>query len=79
VELLNFAAYKAEIHRDLISKLDLEKLSQVNPKQARAAVSRLVQEIIAEHRVPLNLEEQEKIQSDLLDEVFGLGPLEPLL
>ncbi len=79
MELLNFAAYKAEIHRDLISKLDLEKLSQVNPKQARAAVSRLVQEIIAEHRVPLNLEEQEKIQSDLLDEVFGLGPLEPLL
>jgi len=79
VELLNFAAYKAEIHRDLISKLDLEKLSRVNSKQARAAVSSLVQEIIAEHRVPLNLEEQEKIQSDLLDEVFGLGPLEPLL
>ena len=79
MELLNFAAYKAEIHRDLISKLDLEKLSRVNSKQARAAVSRLVQEIIAEHRVPLNLEEQEKIQSDLLDEVFGLGPLEPLL
>jgi pilus assembly protein CpaF len=79
VELLNFAAYKAEIHRDLISKLDLEKLSRVNSKQARAAVSHLVQEIIAEHRVPLNLEEQEKIQSDLLDEVFGLGPLEPLL
>ena len=79
VELLNFAAYKAEIHRDLISKLDLEKLSRVNSQQARAAVSSLVQEIIAEHRVPLNLEEQEKIQSDLLDEVFGLGPLEPLL
>lgn len=79
VELLNFAAYKAEIHRDLISKLDLEKLSRVNSKQARAAVAGLVQEIIAEHRVPLNLEEQEKIQSDLLDEVFGLGPLEPLL
>jgi len=79
VELLNFAAYKAEIHRDLISKLDLEKLSRVNSKQARTAVASLVQEIIAEHRVPLNLEEQEKIQSDLLDEVFGLGPLEPLL
>ena len=79
MELLNFAAYKAEIHRDLISKLDLEKLSRVNSKQARAAVASLVQEIIAEHRVPLNLEEQEKIQSDLLDEVFGLGPLEPLL
>jgi len=38
-----------------------------------------VKEIIADQRVPLNYDEQEKIQSDLLDEVFGLGPLEPLL
>jgi pilus assembly protein CpaF len=79
VELLNLAKYKAEIHRNLISKLDLEKLSRVNSKQARVAVSTIVQEIITEQRVPLNLEEQENIQADLLDEVFGLGPLEPLL
>jgi len=79
VELLNFAMYKAEIHRTLIAKLDLEKLSRVNSKQARAAVSSIVQEIITDKKVPLSLEEQEKIQSDLLDEVFGLGPLEPLL
>jgi pilus assembly protein CpaF len=71
--------YKAEIHRTLIAKLDLEKLSRVNSKQARAAVSSIVQEIITDKRVPLSLEEQEKIQADLLDEVFGLGPLEPLL
>jgi pilus assembly protein CpaF len=79
VELLNLAKYKAEIHRNLISKLDLEKLSRVNSKQARVAVSSIVQEIITEQPVPLNLEEKEKIQADLLDEVFGLGPLEPLL
>jgi len=41
--------------------------------------SRIVKEIIADQRVPLNFDEQEKIQADLLDEVFGLGPLEPLL
>lgn len=79
MELLSLAKLKAEIHRTLISKLDLEKLSRVNSKQARVAVSSIVQEIITENRTPLNLEEQEKIQSDLLDEVFGLGPLEPLL
>src|SRR5260370_30635586 len=39
----------------------------------------MVNEIIAIQRVPLSLDEQEKIQTDLLDEVFGLGPLEPLL
>jgi pilus assembly protein CpaF len=79
VELLNLENYKAEIHRTLISKLDLEKLSRVNSAQARQAVSGIVKEIIADQRVPLNFDEQEKIQADLLDEVFGLGPLEPLL
>jgi len=79
VELLNLENYKAEIHRTLISKLDLEKLSRVNSSQARQAVSGIVKEIIADQRVPLNFDEQEKIQADLLDEVFGLGPLEPLL
>jgi pilus assembly protein CpaF len=79
VELLNLEKYKAEIHRTLISKLDLEKLSRVNSSQARQAGAGIVKEIIAEQRVPLNFDEQEKIQADLLDEVFGLGPLEPLL
>ena len=79
MELLNLEKYKAEIHRTLISKLDLEKLSRVNSSQARQAVSGIVKEIIADQRVPLNYDEQEKIQADLLDEVFGLGPLEPLL
>jgi pilus assembly protein CpaF len=79
VELLNLEKYKAEIHRTLISKLDLEKLSRVNSSQARQAVSGIVKEIIQDQRVPLNFDEQERIQADLLDEVFGLGPLEPLL
>ncbi len=79
MDLLNFASYKAEVHRTLIAKLDLEKLSRINSKQARAAVASIVQEIIASNRVPLSQEEQEKIQDDLLDDVFGLGPLEPLL
>ncbi len=51
----------------------------MNSSQARQAVAAMVTEIITDQRVPLNYSEQEKIQSDLLDEVFGLGPLEPLL
>ncbi len=79
MELLSLEKYKTEIHRTLISKLDLEKLSRVNNSQARQAVSGIVKEIMAEQRVPLNYDEQQRIQADLLDEVFGLGPLEPLL
>jgi pilus assembly protein CpaF len=79
VEQLNLEGFKADIHRVLISRLDLEKLSRVNSNQARQAVSGLINEIITEQRVPLSFEEQEKVLSDLLDEVFGLGPLEALL
>jgi pilus assembly protein CpaF len=76
---MNVEKFKSEVHRILISKLDLEKLSLVNSTQARQAVAGMVKEIINEQRVPLSLGEQEKLQSELLDEVFGLGPLEPLL
>jgi pilus assembly protein CpaF len=79
VETLNFETFKAEIHKTLLSKLDLEKLSRVNSTQARQAVATMVHEIIGTQRVPLSFQEQERIQTDLLDEVFGLGPLEPLL
>ena len=71
--------FKADIHRILISRLDLEKLSRVNSNQARQAVAGLINDIIAEQKVPLSFEEQEQVQSDLLDEVFGLGPLDALL
>jgi pilus assembly protein CpaF len=79
VEQLQLDTFKSEIHRTLISKLDLEKLSRVNSSQARQAVASLVTEIIAGQHVPLNFGEQEKLKTELLDEVFGLGPLEPLL
>ncbi|MGC1784082.1 MAG: CpaF family protein [Acidobacteriaceae bacterium] len=79
MEQLNLEKFKAETHRALISKLDLEKLSRVNSNQARQAVAGMVNEIIGNQKVPLSFGEQEKIQADLLDEVFGLGPLEPLL
>ena len=79
METLDIEKIKSEAHRVLISKLDLEKLSQVNSTQARLAVTGMLNQIIDDQRVPLTLGEQERIQADLLDEVFGLGPLEPLL
>ncbi len=79
MEQLNLEKFKSEVHRVLLAKLDLEKLSRVNSGQARQAVSGLIDEIIGSQKVPLSFAEQEKIQAALLDEVFGLGPLEPLL
>jgi pilus assembly protein CpaF len=79
MEELNFEQYKADVHRTLISKLDLEKLSTVNNGMARQAVASMVREIVSAGKTALNAAEKERVQSDLLDEVFGLGPLEPLL
>jgi len=79
MELLNFERAKADVHRTLISRLDLEKLSRVNGDKARQAVSTMIQEIVASGKTPFNGSEKDKLQADLLDEVFGLGPLEPLL
>ena len=79
MDQLDLDTFKAEIHRTLISKLDLEKLSRVNSSQARQAVAGMVNEIIVGQRVPLSFAEQGRVEAELLDEVFGLGPLEPLL
>jgi pilus assembly protein CpaF len=78
-QLLDIETYKSEIHRTLLSKLDLEKLSRVNSVQAQHAVTGLIGELLGDHSFPLSMDEQQKITSDLLDEVFGLGPLEGLL
>ena len=79
MEKLNFDQCKADVHRTLIAKLDLEKLAAVQSSRAKQAVTTLVQSIIAEDNLPLSAAEKDRIQSDLLDEVFGLGPLEALL
>jgi len=79
IETLNFEQLKSEIYRDLMERVDLEKLSRLPAEKARPAVAAMVHEIAAAHRVPFNQVEREQLQADLLDEVFGLGPLEPLL
>jgi pilus assembly protein CpaF len=79
MEKLNFEQFKADVHRTLISKIDLEKLATVQTSKARQAVASLIQTIIMDGKLPLSGAEKEKMQLDLLDEVFGLGPIETLL
>jgi pilus assembly protein CpaF len=79
VEHLDLEKLEADLQRTLISKIDLEKLSAIDIRKARQAVADMIQELVAAEDVPLNAAEKDRIESDLLDEVFGLGPLEPLL
>src|SRR6185295_8776625 len=75
----SFEQVKADIHRSLLSQLDLEKLATTSNGRAKQAVAMLIQDIVTKERLLLNASEKDRIQADLLDEVFGFGPLEPLL
>jgi pilus assembly protein CpaF len=79
VDTLNLEQLKTDVHQAVLSKLDLERLSSVESSRARQAVGAMVQETLASRNVPLTASEKGRIEADLLDEVFGLGPLEPLL
>ena len=75
----SFEQVKSGIHRTLLSQLDLERLSTVTNGRAKHAVASLIQDIVVKEKVLLNAAEKERLQSDLLAEVFGYGPLDPLL
>jgi pilus assembly protein CpaF len=70
---------KANVHRKLLNRLNLEALASVDRQRAESEIRTLLFELIAEENQPLSMAEREQILSDVLDEVFGLGPLEPLL
>src|SRR3954454_20605876 len=69
---------KANVHRKLLNRLNLEALASVDRQRAESEIRTLLFELIAEENQPLSMSEREQILSDVLDEVFGLGPLEPL-
>jgi len=79
VQSLDLENLKTAVHQAVLSKLDLEKLASVDSVRARQAVAAMVQETLTIRNVPLTAHEKGRIETDLLDEVFGLGPLEPLL
>lgn len=70
---------KSEIHRKLIGVLNLERVSSVPKDRVRAEIGRVVERLLEDERVPMTTAEQNKIIEEVLDEVLGLGPLEPLL
>src|SRR5262245_14535210 len=70
---------KSNVHRKLLNRLNLEALSSVDRQRAETEIRTLVFELMAEEATPVSMAEREQILGDILDEVFGLGPLEPLL
>ena len=70
---------KFSLHNKLLNRINLEALSSVSGERARAEIRAAVAQLVDEEKTPLSLMEKDRVVEEVLDEVFGLGPLEPLL
>ena len=70
---------KASLHTRLVDQLDSEALRKLGPERLREQLGRVVAALLAEGPLPLNRQERDALAEELLDEIVGLGPLEPLL
>jgi pilus assembly protein CpaF len=76
---VDFGRVKAAIHRRLIQKLNLDRVTQLSREAVRAELAQIVESLATAESTPMTLQERERLAQEVLDEVFGLGPLEPLL
>jgi pilus assembly protein CpaF len=70
---------KADLHRKVLDRLDLEKLGKTSGDSARDEVLVVIRSVVNGEVVPLSFAERERLSREILDEIFGLGPLEQLL
>jgi pilus assembly protein CpaF len=78
-ERTEYQQVKSDLHRKILDRLDLEKLGRSNGDTAREEVLVLIRSSVNNEIVPLSFAERERLSREILDEIFGLGPLEPLL
>jgi pilus assembly protein CpaF len=70
---------KAKIHSQILEEMDLESLDKLEEELARSRVGDAIRDLLHRDRTPLTHNERERMTGEILNEVFGLGPIEPLL
>src|SRR5512134_2660347 len=70
---------RSNVHRKLLNRLNLEALAQTDRSRAEGEIRSLLGQLLSEETTPISLSERETLFAEILDDVFGLGPLEPLL
>ncbi len=78
-ERSEYQQVKADLHRKILDRLDLEKLGRTPSAAAREEVLQVIRSTVNSEAVPLSFAERERLSREILDEIFGLGPLEQLL
>src|SRR6266404_5036200 len=70
---------KTRMHHKLLNSLNPDQLRTLNKEGVRTQIGTVVERLVGEEGIPMTLAERERVIEEILDEVFGLGPLEPLL
>jgi len=77
--LPTYTAIKVRLHHRLLEEINLSAIEKLEPDEFREQIGNLVRELLKAEKVQLNLREQQQVVGDVIDEMIGLGPLEPLL
>jgi pilus assembly protein CpaF len=70
---------KAQVHRTMIERINLSSLDDITPEQLRAQVHQIITSLITEEEIPLSEAQRALLEEEILNETFGLGPIEPYL
>jgi pilus assembly protein CpaF len=70
---------KGSLHSKVINEIDLESLNRLQEDTARDQLRKVILDVLQREKTPLTMTEREQMVTEILDEVFGLGPLQPLL
>src|SRR3954466_4257653 len=70
---------KSQVHQKLVTSLTPDQLKDLNKDSVRGQIGAVVEKLIIDESLPMTLGERERLIEEILDEVFGLGPLEILL
>src|SRR5689334_489904 len=70
---------KSTVHQKLLNSLTPEQLKTLNKDSVRGQIGMVVEKLVLDEQIPMTLAERERLIEEILDEVFGLGPLEQLL
>ncbi|AJC20717.1 CpaF family protein [Pandoraea pulmonicola] len=75
----HYAELKRRMHEMVLERVELEKLARLTEFQVKTELAQLIDRVVGEQNVLVNDAERRQLGSDIYDEMFGLGPLEPLL
>src|SRR5213078_2412735 len=73
------ADLKSKVHRRLLQSLNSETLRLISKERLRGEIGQAVEKLLLQEKIPMTLRERDQIIEEILDEVFGFGPLEPLM